>query len=145
MPDAAPIDAATVRARAWESLGLERDGTQLAALARDLADSRPADPIAETLLPLARLVAAAALARSESRGAHWRSDAPTAVESQRVRRVWAAADAAIPELWRAAQSADVDADIDADTAPSRINVAQTRASADTRTRTRTPTRTRGAA
>ncbi|MDO8337355.1 MAG: FAD-dependent oxidoreductase [Microcella sp.] len=104
MPDATRIDAATLRARAWESLGLERDGTQLAALARDLADARPTDPIAETLLPLARLMAAAALARTESRGAHWRSDVPTAVESQRVRRVWAPADAAIPELWRAAHS-----------------------------------------
>ena len=134
MPDTAPIDATSLRARAWESLGLERDGTQLAALARDLADARATDPIAETLLPLARLVTAAALARTESRGAHWRNDAPTVVEAQGVRRVWATADAAIPELWRAAPSAILDADGDAGTA--RTSAAQTCASADTRTRTR---------
>lgn len=134
MPEATPIDAVTLRARAWESLGLERDGTQLAALARYLGDARPTGPIAETLLPLARLVTAAALARTESRGAHWRSDCPTAVESQRVRRVWASADAAIPELWRAAHVAEPEGG----TAQTRTGTARDRTAPD-------QTRTRGAA
>lgn len=135
MPSAAPaaaVDARTVRARAWESLGLERDGIQLAALARDLADARPADTVTETLLPLARLVTAAALARTESRGAHWRSDAPTPVESQRIRRVWAPAEAAIPELWRAASAAGRGVSID----PTGTSTSAS---------TSTSTRTRGAA
>lgn len=101
--DAAPacastIDAAALRDRAWNSLGLEREGADLSCLARDLADVRPADECAATLLPLARLVAHAALARVESRGAHWRSDAPASVEGQRVRRVWVPAAAVRPEL-----------------------------------------------
>ncbi len=129
MPGAAPIDAATLRARAWESLGLERDGTQLAVLAQHLADARPTDPATETLLPLARLVTAAALARTESRGAHWRSDAPTPVAAQAHRRVWAPAEQAVPELWRPATAAPATTAAD----PADLHASST------------PTRTRGAA
>lgn len=93
-----PLDSTLLRERAWSALGLERNGDSMAALARELAESRPADADSETLLPLARLVTAAALARVESRGAHWRTDAPHLDEAQRVRRVWAPAVIARPEL-----------------------------------------------
>lgn len=93
-----PIAADEIRARAWSTLGLERDGRELDALARELAESRPADPIAETLLPLARLVTAAAIERRESRGSHWRADWPESVEAQAVRRAWRLPAPASPEL-----------------------------------------------
>ncbi len=82
-----PWSADRVRDRAWEALGLERTGEEIAAFARELADARPADNEARSLLPLARLTAAAALARTESRGAHWRDDFPDTDPAQRVRRV----------------------------------------------------------
>jgi L-aspartate oxidase len=76
-----------IRDRAWQALGLERTGDELAEFARELGDARPADDEARSLLPLARLTAAAALARTESRGAHWRDDFPETDPVQRVRRV----------------------------------------------------------
>jgi len=82
-----PWSADRVRDRAWEALGLERTGDEIVAFARELADARPADDEARSLLPLARLTAAAALARTESRGAHWRDDFPDTDPAQRLRRV----------------------------------------------------------
>jgi len=76
-----------IRDRAWQALGLERTGDEMAEFARELRDARPADDEARSLLPLARLTAAAALARTESRGAHWRDDFPHTDPAQRVRRV----------------------------------------------------------
>lgn len=93
-----PITADEIRARAWSALGLEREGRDLDTLARELAESRPADPVAETLLPLARLVTAAAIERFESRGSHWRADAPESVASQAVRRAWRPSAQTSPEL-----------------------------------------------
>jgi L-aspartate oxidase len=58
----------------------------MADFARELADAHPADDEARSLLPLARLTAAAALARTESRGAHWRDDFPETDPAQRARR-----------------------------------------------------------
>lgn len=81
-----PWTADRVRDRAWESLGLVRDGDALSVLAAELAGARPADEEAATLLPLARLTTAAALARTESRGAHSRRDYPETDERHRVRR-----------------------------------------------------------
>ena len=94
-----------IRDRAWQSLGLERDGAALAELARDLADARPADDEARSLLPLARLACAAALARTESRGAHARTDFPQLDPGQRVRRVVARPTTGSPEWWRSAAGA----------------------------------------
>lgn len=93
-----PLESSRLRERTWAVLGLERHGDSLAALARELGECRPADTTAETLLPLARLVTAAAQARVESRGAHWRADAPESDDAQRVRRAWAPAVIARPEL-----------------------------------------------
>lgn len=81
-----PWTADRVRDRAWDALGLVRDGEELSALIAEFADARPADEEAATLLPLARLTAAAALARTESRGAHDRRDYPRTDPAQRVRR-----------------------------------------------------------
>ncbi|WP_439565863.1 FAD-binding protein, partial [Microcella sp.] len=89
-----------IRDRAWQALGLERTGDEMADFARELGDARPADDEARSLLPLARLTAAAALARTESRGAHWRDDFPETDPAQRVRRVVVRPDAESPELWR---------------------------------------------
>jgi L-aspartate oxidase len=100
-----PWTADDIRDRAWQSLGLERDGAALAALAQELADARPADDEARSLLPLARLTCAAALARTESRGAHARADFPQLDAAQRVRRVVMRPGADSPELWRSAAGA----------------------------------------
>ncbi|GAA1696994.1 L-aspartate oxidase [Microcella alkalica] len=92
------LDSDRLRDRAWAVLGLERDGDSMAALARELAGSWPGDTSVETLLPLAQLVTEAAQARVESRGAHWRADAPRPLDTQRVRRAWTRSAIARPEL-----------------------------------------------
>lgn len=104
-----PWSADRVRDRAWEALGLERTGDEIAAFARELADARPDDDEARSLLPLARLTASAALARTESRGAHWRHDYPDTDPAQRVRRVVVRPSGTSPELWRADARAEVSA------------------------------------
>jgi L-aspartate oxidase len=62
-PLQAPLPSPRTRAALWRFAGLEREAAGLRRLA--------ADP-----LPLARLIAAACLAREESRGAHQRRDFP---------------------------------------------------------------------
>ena len=104
-----PWTADRLRDRAWEALGLERTGDEIAAFTRELADADPADDEARSLLPLARLTAAAALARTESRGAHWRDDFPDTDPAQRVRRVVVRPSGGSPELWRADARAEVSA------------------------------------
>ena len=98
-----------IRDRAWQALGLERNGAEMADFARELADARPDDDEARSLLPLARLTAAAALARTESRGAHWRDDYPDTDPAQRVRRVVMRPASESPELWRSDARAEVSA------------------------------------
>lgn len=106
---AVPWSADRIRDRAWQALGLERTGTEMTEFARELADARPADDEARSLLPLARLTAAAALARRESRGAHWRDDFPHTDPAQRVRRVVVRPASESPELWRSDARAEVSA------------------------------------
>ena len=75
------------RDQLWRHGGLVRDGEGLKLLA--------ADPY-----PLVRLIAACALARTESRGAHQRTDHPDRDSAFDHRHVTIAADAAqTPELW----------------------------------------------
>lgn len=104
-----PWSADRIRDRAWHALGLERTGAEMADFARELADARPADDEARSLLPLARLTATAALARTESRGAHWRDDYPDTDPAQRLRRVVVRPGGASPELWRSDAHEEVSA------------------------------------
>ena len=76
---------ATLRRRAWESLGLERDGNGLRGLLDDLAGlskqvaARPRDRAAaeaRNLVSVAEAMASCALFREESRGGHFRVDFP---------------------------------------------------------------------
>lgn len=85
-PDAVPEgertwDRARLQSLMWQAAGLERDAERLAEAADTLGGWAP--PAGESgaavedanLLTLARAVVAAASARWESRGAHWREDA----------------------------------------------------------------------
>src|SRR5205807_9590328 len=81
---------AALQAAMWEGAGVERDGDGLAALRRILEEiPRPADPESANLLEVARLTAAAAELRTESRGAHFRRDHPQADPAQVRRIAWA--------------------------------------------------------
>lgn len=79
-PVSLPFDRGRLQQLMWDAAGLHRDGARLAAAAAELAATTdPAGPVSgedANLLTLARLVVAAALAREESRGAHFRSDFP---------------------------------------------------------------------
>jgi len=76
------VDRAALQALMWEHVGLERNATGLGAASARLAawrapevrDRRTAED--RNLLELARLTVAAALARTGSVGAHFRSDDP---------------------------------------------------------------------
>ena len=79
-----------IRALSWERLGLVRDGAGLAAAARRFAEilrQLEAAPSEVRNLAIAgSLVAAAAIRREESRGAHFRSDFPLSAEAWRFRQ-----------------------------------------------------------
>lgn len=74
----------------WAWCGLERDARGLghAADALDVLPA-PADPECAGMLQVARLVVQAAEARTESRGAHFRTDFPHADPAQAERTCWA--------------------------------------------------------
>lgn len=79
-PDATPLNRGDLQKLMWEAVGLTRDGVQLAGAAAQLAswetprvlDAKSAEDA--NLLVVARAVVAAASARKESRGGHYRSD-----------------------------------------------------------------------
>ncbi len=78
-PARAPLTE--LRARMWSQAGLERDGEHLTDLLVWLEQQPPSDPIL-----VASMIAAAALARTETRGAHRRSDFPDEDPAQATRR-----------------------------------------------------------
>jgi L-aspartate oxidase len=77
-----PQVLASVRAILWERVGLERDGRSLARALAELAALESTllreDRVGRDQLLVARMVTTAALARTESRGAHRRADFPVA-------------------------------------------------------------------
>jgi L-aspartate oxidase len=76
------------RERLWRYAGLERDGDGLSTLLDDPH-------------PLVRLIATAALARTESRGAHWRRDFPDLDAQFDERHVTLVADQeSVLERWK---------------------------------------------
>ena len=83
--------------------GLLRDATGLATARRDLDALRVADPAGvrdhedRALLDLARIVALAAENRTESRGAHARSDHPDTDPTAPASYAWVAQHAAVPQ------------------------------------------------
>ena len=84
----------------WDGCGLERDADGLADAAGRLdALPMPADAESAGLLEVARLVVAAAAAREESRGAHFRSDFPDSDPTLARRTCWAGdTPAAMPSI-----------------------------------------------
>jgi L-aspartate oxidase len=94
--DLEPSVAAELRQLMWEKAGLVRTGEGLrAALARvrELERHVPAGGSEARLLIVARLIVRAALARPESRGAHFRADHPSADPAWRGRILqWSAVD-----------------------------------------------------
>lgn len=80
------LDKATLGALLDRDAGVERDGSRLAALVKRLSDSAVTSTGAGVELPT--LVARAALLREESRGAHFRADAPDTDPLWRGRIHW---------------------------------------------------------
>ena len=110
VPDAAVQD--DVRRLMWEKVALVRDGNGLAAALGRLeswatVDRDPDETV--NLWTVARLVTAAALARCESRGSHFRSDYPEADEVWRRRLLWTYRSAGATPLQRATWQDAVDA------------------------------------
>ncbi len=102
--DGVPVPSADeVRALMWDNVGIERDGPRLAqavdrlarwqaafeAATRDGLVSREQHEL-RSLLTCGRLAADAALAREESRGAHYRLDFPEPIEAWRRHLVYRA-------------------------------------------------------
>lgn len=92
-PDAGSGDPAQVRAAVqramWTGVGVERDAPGLDAARRALEDlPATGDPETDNLLLVARVTAAAAERRTESRGAHHRRDFPAADPAQAHRTAW---------------------------------------------------------
>lgn len=73
-----------LRSILWNKVGIIREQSALSAAVRELGELSVPDPLpldrscqeARNMLTLARLIASSALARRESRGAHYRTDMP---------------------------------------------------------------------
>ncbi|MEZ5410861.1 MAG: FAD-binding protein [Acidimicrobiales bacterium] len=78
-----------VRAALWDGAGVVRHRAGMEAALDTLSglDGAAADPRARSALVVARLVLSAGLARTESRGAHFRSDHPAPDPAQAARRL----------------------------------------------------------
>lgn len=88
------VDRAVLQSLMWDAAGLYRDEAGLVAASRTLSSwTGLSASIVEcetaNLLDIARIVVAAALARHESRGAHFRSDFPLANPAEARHASWA--------------------------------------------------------
>ncbi|GEO95635.1 L-aspartate oxidase [Kocuria turfanensis] len=98
LPDPAeadvPFDRQAFQAAMWAGAGVLRDGPGLEALVRRLDALRPPAALSRSavedrnLLTVGRAVAAAALHRTESRGAHFREDCPVPEPARAGRAFW---------------------------------------------------------
>lgn len=98
LPDPAgagvPFDRQAFQAAMWAGAGVLRDGSGLEALVHRLAALRPPGALSRpavedrNLLTVGRAVAAAALHRTESRGAHFREDCPVPEPVRAGRTFW---------------------------------------------------------
>ena len=84
-----PPARAALQESMWRGVGVERDAHGLATASAALAAIREGtDPETDNLLLVARLTAAAATLRTESRGAHFRGDHPAPDPRQARRIAW---------------------------------------------------------
>jgi L-aspartate oxidase len=81
------LDATVLGKRLDRDVAVERHGTRLAALITELPEPEASEAAAPDLL-LASLIARAALLRTESRGAHFRTDFPNSNAQFRGRIHW---------------------------------------------------------
>jgi L-aspartate oxidase len=87
----------------WDKVGIIRKQDGLAEAVRELAELSVQEPIpldrqcheAQNMLTVARLIAASALARRESRGAHYRTDMPFKDDSTPPRHSFVKKDSAV--------------------------------------------------
>ncbi|HSS50272.1 MAG TPA: FAD-binding protein [Thermoanaerobaculia bacterium] len=100
-----------IRRLMWEKVGLVRDEAglnealaELDRLSARFLQARPAAGEARNLLGVGRLVAAAALARRESRGGHYRSDYPLPDPAWQRRQFLTAAPDGSPRFEAATES-----------------------------------------
>jgi L-aspartate oxidase len=68
--------ATAIRSIAWEKCGIVRTGEGLREACEVLEQLEPAEPESRSMCEVALLIARCALARKESRGAHFRTDYP---------------------------------------------------------------------
>ena len=115
--DTVPFDRGQFQDAMWAGAGVLRDRSRLEALARRLAGFRPPAGLSRravedrNLLTVGRAVTAAALHRTESRGAHFREDFPAPDPARARRTFWrldsAPDEATAPALIRAHTSIDM--------------------------------------
>ena len=92
--DTVPFDRGQFQDAMWAGAGVLRDRSRLEALARRLAGFRPPAGLSRravedrNLLTVGRAVTAAALHRTESRGAHFREDFPSPDPARARRTFW---------------------------------------------------------
>ncbi|MFW3386258.1 UNVERIFIED_CONTAM: FAD-dependent oxidoreductase [Kocuria sp. CPCC 205274] len=112
-----PFDRGQFQDAMWAGAGVLRDRSRLEALARRLAGFRPPAGLSRravedrNLLTVGRAVTAAALHRTESRGAHFREDFPAPDPARARRTFWrldsAPDEATVPALTGAHTSIDM--------------------------------------